>query len=587
MAFHDLQSYLQYLEKHNMLKRVSMEVDPEYEITEIVTRVVKEEGPAIIFDRVKGSKYPLAINFFGSHQLIEAALGMHPEELGEKLAKLIDIINPPSPSAIWKSRPYWSMMLASRPKSVGGAGCQQVVEEPDLDALPILKTWPGDGGRFVTFPLVMTREPTERTSNLGIYRMHVYSKNETGMHMQLGKGGGYHYHEAEKMNQPLELACVLGADPALMLTAIFPLPEGMEELAFSGVLRGERLKTTRAKTIDINVPANAEFILEGVVPPHERRREGPFGDHYGHYSEAADFPVFRINKVTRKKNPIFPAAVVGKPPQEDRYMGEASQMILKPFIKMIRPEVRDLWAFYEAGFHNLLVAAVETRHVREPIKTALGLLGEGQLSLSKCVVLVDPSVNVRSFPEVLGAIRRNYVAKEDFHLISRAALDTLDFTSFKMHLGSKMIIDATAGQAQPNPHRTFNVDPSDIAPGIRRWRILEDTLLAVEVEGNAPEILDRLVASPDLEGLSMVAAVSPDVDIEDNVSLMWGLFTRFDPARDIRFTNSALHGIKPIYEGLMGIDATWKTGYPEGLEMDERIIKRVDERWDRYWLPAG
>jgi len=587
MAFHDLQSFLERLEQENLLRRVRVEVDPELEITEIVTRVVREEGPALLFERVTGSPYPLAINFLGSHRHIEIALGMHPEQLGEKLAHLIEIVNPPTPAALWKTRSYWPMLLAMRPRRRRGGPCHEVVESPDLDTMPILKTWPGDGGRFITFPLVLTRDPETRTSNLGIYRMHVYSKNETGMHMQLGKGGGYHYHKAEKRGQPLELACVLGADPALMLAGIFPLPEGMEEVAFSGILRGAPLRVTRAKTIDMDVPAHAEFILEGVIPPNERRTEGPFGDHYGHYSEAAPFPVFQIRTVTRKRRPIFPAAVVGKPPQEDRYMGEASQMILRPFIKMIRPEVRDLWAFYEAGFHNLLVVAVESRHVREPIKTALGLLGEGQLSLTKCVVLVEPSVNVRSFREVLQAIRRNYDAREDFHLISRAALDTLDFTSFKMHLGSKMIIDATEGEGSPSAHQPSVGDPTEIAPGIRRWRVLEDALLAVQVEGDAGETLDRLVVSPELRGMPLIAAVSPDVDIDDDVNLIWGIFTRFDPARDLRFTSATMHGVKPVYGGVMGIDATWKTGYPQGLEMEAHIRERVDKRWDRYWSPTA
>jgi 4-hydroxy-3-polyprenylbenzoate decarboxylase len=338
----------------------------------------------------------------------------------------------------------------------------------------------------------------------------------------------------------------------------------------------------KAKTINIDVPADAEFVLEGEVPAHERKVEGPFGDHYGHYSEAAPFPVFNIKTVTRKRNPIYPAAVVGKPPQEDRYMGEASQMILKPFIKMIRPELRDLWAYYEAGFHNLLVASVEGRYTKEPIKTALGLFGEGQLGLTKMIILVDPEVNVRNLEEVLGAVRRNFDPKDDFLLISRAPLDTLDFTSFKMHLGSKMLIDAT-GKGDMSSVEPLGADPADIAPGVRKWRLLHGTLLAVQVEGDAGPTLDALVGADAMSNLKIVAAVSPDVDIEDDVNLLWGIFTRFDPARDVRFSHVSMHGIKPVYEGLMGIDATFKKGYPEGLVMNSDIIERVDRRWDRYW----
>ncbi|MFQ5512113.1 MAG: UbiD family decarboxylase [Candidatus Krumholzibacteriia bacterium] len=583
MPFRDLQSYLRHLEANNMLRRVAVEVDPELEITEIVTRIVREEGPALLFENVKGSPYPLAVNFMGSPGHIEMILGMHPQQLGEKLADLIETINPPSPKTLWNARAHWPAMLATRPQQVRRGPCHEVVEPPDLGRLPILKCWPGDGGRFITFPLVLTRDPSSGASNLGIYRMHVYGGDRTGMHMQIQKGGGFHYHEAEKKSHPLPLACVIGADPALMLSGIFPLPEGLSEIMFSGILRGGRTRMTRARTVDLDVPADAEFVLEGEVPPHERKMEGPFGDHFGHYSEAALFPVFHIKTVTRKKRPVYPAAVVGKPPQEDRYMGEASQEILKPFIRMIRPEVRDLWAYYEAGFHNLLVVSVETRYTKEPIKTALGLLGEGQLGLSKVVILVEPDVNVRSFAHVLQAIQRNFDPRDDFLLVSRAPLDTLDFTSFKMHLGSKMVIDATGKTGLPPAGPVLGADPKEIAPGVTRWRLLEDTLLAVGVSSDAESTLAALAGADALAGVKIIAAVSPDVDIEDNVSLIWGIFTRFDPARDVRFRRTFMQGIKPFYEGVMTIDATHKKGYPQGLEMADEIKERVDKRWPDYW----
>lgn len=584
MPFSDLQSYLRHLEASNMLRRVKVEVDPELEITEIVTRVIRERGPAILFENVKGSPYPLAINFMGSYAHVEEVLGMAPQELGEKLADLIAAINPPEPSSLLRTRPHWPMILATRPSRVRRAPCQQVVEPPDLDTFPILKCWPGDGGRFITFPLVMTQDRQSASTNLGIYRMHVYSKDQTGMHMQIQKGGGFHHFQAEKKSQPLELACVLGADPALMLSGIFPLPEGLEEIAFSGVLRGRRTRMTRSKTLGIDVPADAEFVLEGVVPPHERHVEGPFGDHFGHYSEASLFPIFNIKTVTRKRTPIYPAALVGKPPQEDRYMGEASQEILMPFIKMMRPEIHDMWAYYQAGFHNLLVVAVEGRYTKEPIKTALGLLGEGQLGLTKCVVLVEPDVDVRNFSQVLRAIQRNFHPRDDFLLISRAPLDTLDFTSFKMHLGSKMIIDATGKTGAPVGENPLGGDPSGLAPDVIKWRLLENSLLVVQVEKTPGRTLNRLVGARELARLRIIAAVSPDVDIDDDVDLLWGIFTRFDPARDIQFARTTMQGIKPTYEGVMGIDATFKKGYPEALTMTDEIKQKVDKRWQDYWF---
>jgi len=396
------------------------------------------------------------------------------------------------------------------------------------------------------------------------------------------------------MGKPLPLAVVLGADPALMLAGMFPLPENFEEIAFAGILRARATRVTRARTVDIDVPADAEFILEGEVPPAERRAEGPFGDHFGHYCDVADFPVFRVKTITRRSNPIYPAAIVGKPPQEDRYMGDASQMILGPLIRMIRPEVRDIWAYYEAGFHNLLVVSTEGRYTKEPVRTAMGILGEGQLGLTKVLVIVDQSVNARSFPDVLRAIRANFDPHEHFHLISRAPLDTLDFTSFKMHLGSRMIVDCTgppAGEAPNGGHAAAPVnldrEPQVAAGNIQNWRLWEDTLLAVQLdrteENLGKKVIDRLLADPSFAAVKIIAAVSPDVNIDDDVDLIWGIFTRFDPARDVTFREVSMSGIQPAYRGTMGIDATWKPGYPDAVEMPPDVVRRIDARWPVFF----
>jgi 4-hydroxy-3-polyprenylbenzoate decarboxylase len=384
-----------------------------------------------------------------------------------------------------------------------------------------------------------------------------------------------------------------------MLAGIFPLPEALEEIAFAGILRARSTRLTSARTINIDVPADAEFILEGNVPPHERRIEGPFGDHFGHYCDPADFPVFHVKTITRRRRPVYPAAVVGKPPQEDRTMGDASQMILGPLIRLIRPEVRDVWAYYQAGFHNLLVASVEARYTREPVRTALGILGEGQLGLSKVVVLVDRDVDARNFRAVLQSVRAHFDPREHFHLISRAPLDTLDFTSFKMHLGSRMIVDATGSRAQysggspvpdddaPPPARATSGDPAQLAPHVRRWAVWEDTMLVVQIDrvekDAGVKTRDALVAAPSLAGFKIIAVVSPDVNLDDEVDTLWGIFTRFDPARDLAFARVSLAGVQPIYEGSMGIDATWKPGYPAAVEMDPDTVQRVDARWGSYW----
>ncbi len=604
MPFDRLKTFLDHLEARGDLKRIRVEVDPDLEITEIVSRVVRERGPALLFERVKGSRFPLAINFLGSYGRVEQVLGMHPEALGERLLKFAEEMMPPRPSSLWNARDLAPRLLSYRPRRVRNAPCQTVVRpDPDLGELPVIKCWPGDGGRFITFPLVMTKSPLTHKSNVGIYRMHVFDGNTTGMHWQIHKGGGFHYNEAEQLGRALPLVTVLGADPALMLAGMFPLPEGLEEIAFAGILRGRRTRLTRALTCDLEIPAEAEIILEGEVPPFQRQLEGPFGDHFGHYSGAADFPCFEVKTITHRDDAIYPAAIVGKPPQEDRFMGDATQMVMGPLIKLIRPEVSSVWAYYEAGFHNLLVASVSPRYTKEAIRSAMGLLGEGQLSLTKCLFLVESGVDVKSFPDVLRAIRTNFNPRENFLLVSKAPLDTLDFTSFEMHLGSRMIIDATGSRAQYSggtanvpgaraaaiapPDNPVQADPADLAPHVRRWRLWEDTLLAVQLDLVAPEAtresLRRLVTAPALSGVKIIVAVSADVDVDDDVELLWGMFTRFDPARDVQFTSVSMAGIVPVYEGVLGIDATWKPGYPDPLEMSDDIVKKVDGRWQEYW----
>ncbi|MCL0101949.1 UbiD family decarboxylase, partial [Dehalococcoidia bacterium] len=528
----------------------------------------------------------VAINILGSKQRIELALsGRTPGEIGHELVTFVERINPPSLKNLWDLKSAaLRLLLSSRLKPVRRPLVQEIVEQPDLDILPALKAWPNDGGRFITWPLVLTASPVNGRSNLGIYRMQLFGKNSTGMHWQIQRGGGFHYAEAERQGKPLELAAVLGGDPALMLAGVLPLPEGLEELVFSGILRGSPTRMTKSKTLNLRVPANAEFVLEGHVPPNERANEGPFGDHFGHYSQEAPFPVFRINTITRRRNPIFPAAVVGKPPQEDRYLGDAVQEFGLPLLKLVHPEIEDLWAYYQAGFVNLAVASVRGRYTKEPMKTALALLGEGQLSLSKCVILVGPDVNVRDFESVLREIRCHFKAEEDFLLLPRVPLDTLDFTSFKMHLGSKMVLDATPKLGRQQDERGgINTNPQGIGPGIKAWRLLQDTMLIVQAEGNTSNLIARLASSKDLANLKLIAIVSPDVNLDNPTELLWGIFTRFDPARDVLFPEMKMVGAAPVYRGPLIIDSTFKPGYPKTLIMKQDITKLVTQRWDEYF----
>lgn len=584
MASADLQSFLRHLESQGELHRVTVPVDAELEITEIAIRSLRDGGPALLFENVAGSDYPLAINVLGSARRIEMALGIDPAELGERIVQFVDRMNPPTLKALWQNRAMARRFLKFRPGKARRAPVQQVVDRsPDLGRLPVLKCWPGDGGRFFTLPLVITNDPETGVRNVGMYRMHVYDGRTTGMHMQIERGGGFHYHSAEKLGRALPVAVALGGDPALWIAAVTPLPEGIDEVAFAGLLKNRRTPMTRAATIEIQVPAQAEFVLEGEVPVGERRLEGPFGDHFGHYSRRAEFPVFHVRAVTHRRNPVYPATVVGKPPQEDRYIGDATQEVMKPLARLVHREISDLWAYFEAGYHNLLAVGVETRYEKEPLKTAFGLLGMGQLALTKIMVLVNPDVNVRSFPALLRAIRRNFDPREDFQLLARAPHDTLDFTGEAMHRGSKMIIDATGDSPAPGGAVPLPGDLRAIAPAAIKWRFLEQTLLVVQVEREPRAAMEALVRSPLLEHVTMIAVVSPDVDLEDETELLWGLFTRFDPARDVVFARTEMRGSLPVYSGAMGIDASHKASYPRPLEMDAEIVARVDRRWGEYF----
>jgi 4-hydroxy-3-polyprenylbenzoate decarboxylase len=428
------------------------------------------------------------------------------------------------------------------------------------------------------------------------------------MHWQIMKGGGYHYAAAERLGVELPVAVALGADPITLLASVAPLPEGIDELAFAGFLRGAPSELARCGSIDALAPASAEFVLEGVVPPGERRMEGPFGDHFGHYSHAAPFPVFHLRAIAQRERPVYPAAVVGVPPQEDVAMGEAVAGIAGPLIRLVQPEVRALHAWYETGFHNLLVVSVRQRYAKEGVKAALSLCGQGQLALTKVAIVVDEDVPPDDWAAVLEAFRRNWTACDDALLLPGVPQDTLDFTSFTMNLGSKLILDCTrraggiSGDAKPvvseqsegigelpggidAPFRA----PTELDSRIVDWNGYGDVLMVARVRerdgrtGRA--VADGLVASPELGRYKWAAVVSDDVPLDDPTLLLWGIFTRFDAARDVVFSESRLEGAWPRYAGRMAFDATWKPGYPDPIVMDPEVVRRVDARWGEYGLP--
>lgn len=612
-GFRTLSEFLAHLESRGDLKRVTREVDWACEVTEIASREAKAEGPALVFEHVRGAAFPLAVNVLAARRRIEWALGRTPSSVGAEIGDILEVVPRLDLGAIMKLRRSGPRLLASRPRLIGRAPSQDGTLGADLGTLPLLQLWPRDGGRFFTFALVLTEHPETRARNVGIYRMHVHDATTTGMHWQIAKGGGFHYHAAEKLGRGLELAAHVGADPATLLAAAAPLPEGIDELAFAGFLRGSPTRLARARTLSLPVLADAEFVVEGFVPAGERRMEGPFGDHFGHYSHAAPFPVFQVRAITHRRQPMFQASVVGKPPQEDRYIGEAVQEFFLGALRLIHPEVVDYRAYFEAGFHNLLVVAVENRFAKEAKKTALGLLGTAQLSLTKSLVLVDEDVNPRDRAAVFGAIGRNFDPAEDFILLPGVPLDTLDFTSFTLNLGSKMVIDAqTKGRRvgsagvpaeagdmasadprgadgpgapspaarRPAPPATVP-DPRTFVPDVLAHRFAWGALLVVQTRGDGRSLVEKLVRRPEYAGVRFVVAVSPDVPLEDDELLLWGIFTRFDCARDIVPAATESRGAWLACRGPLGIDATWKQGYPEPVANLPEVIARVDGWWGR------
>ncbi len=582
--FLNLKQYIDFLEKRGDLRRVKTEVDPELEITEIASREMKAGGPALLFENVRGSRFPLAINLFASEERIKAALGGDPCEVGEELVEIFEKVNPPSVKGVFSALPKMTRMLSMRTtNSWTSAASQKNETDADLTKLPAIKCWPQDGGKFITFGLVVTHSPVSGARNMGLYRLQIYDSKTTGMHWHPHKGGAAHYDEAEKAGRDLEAAIVLGGDPALIFSAIAPLPEGVDEIAFSGYLRRRAVRMTKAKNLSMNVPADAEIIIEGVVPKNTRRTEGPFGDHFGHYSMEADFPVFKATGMTFADGAVFPATVVGKPPQEDMFLGVAAGEMFSPLIRIIHPEIKEMWACPEAGFHNLLFVKVDERYPKNAVKSMLALWGTGQLALTKCMVTVSGDVNLRDFSAILEEIGKNFDPRDDFLLIPTAPLDTLDFTSGSFNVGSKMGINAVKKPGRPQARYCSSVpDPREKHPEIKDWRLLAGGFFAAQVEGNPKGLIRRIFETPGFENIRIAALVSEDINVHDDTELIWGIFTRFDPRLDIEFERTSPLGSDISREGRMGIDATKKEWYPEVTEMTPEIKAQVSEKWNSY-----
>ena len=401
MKFKDLREFISFLEGKDALRRIQTPVSCELEITEITDRVIKSGGPALLFENVSGYDTPVAINLFGSHQRMAWALGVEELDIAvERVHGLLQLMQGPPEGAVNKLRTLGRLvqMGSFRPKTVRNAPCQEVFlqgDDVDLFDFPILKCWPLDGGRFITLPLVITRDPETGVQNYGTYRMQVYDRNTTGMHWQTHKVGARHYRLNQlAQGERMEVAVALGGDPASIWSGSAPLPPDIDEMIVAGFLREEGVELVKAKTVDVMVPAHAEIVLEGYVTPGEEREEGPFGDHTGYYSMEDPYPVFHVQAVTKRRDPIYPAAVVGRPPMEDYWMGKVSERLFLPTLQLVLPEIVDLNMPAEGVFHNLVIVSIKKEYPGQARKVMHGLWGVGLMSLAKTIIVVDHFVNV-------------------------------------------------------------------------------------------------------------------------------------------------------------------------------------------------
>ena len=458
MPYKDLQDFLKHLDQNGEIRRIDAELDPYLEIAEVTDRVSKKFGPALLFQNVKGSKFPVLTNMYGSYKRMNMALDSENlDALGERIHEYLEIERPDGIIKKLQMIPKISKLTNIFPDHVKKGCCQDVVltgDAVDLSILPVLTTWPGDAGPFITLPVVYTKNPETGVRNAGMYRMQVFDKNTTGMHWHRHKGGAYHYHLAEKLGQRLEVAVAIGPDPAVTYAATAPIPDEIDEMLFAGFLRNKPVELVKCKTVDLEVPATSQFVLEGYVDPKERRREGPFGDHTGYYSLADDYPVFHVTAITHRNDAIYPATLVGPPPMEDCFIGKATERLFLPLIKKQLPEVVDMNLPLEGVFHNLCFVSIDKRYPGQARKVMYALWGMGQMMFTKIIVVVDKNINVQNVSEVLWRIGNNVDPRRDVAILE-GPLDALDHASPLAFYGGKMGIDATKKGPEDGHHRQW------------------------------------------------------------------------------------------------------------------------------------
>lgn len=579
----NLRSFIEVLRKEGELVEIEAEVDPYLEIAEIHRRVIEQQGKALFFKRVKNSSFPVVTNLFGTNKRIELAFSARPQEFVKTAVEMLDHLLPPKPKELWKYRRMGLDALKLGTKEVKKAPVlERFSREPKLTELPLLQLWHEDGGHFVTLPLVYTESPTTGKHNLGMYRIQRYDDRTTGIHWQIGKGGGFHYFEAEQRGEALPVNVNIGGAPALILAAIAPLPEDVPELMLASLLAGAKIETVKNPLEGgLRLLAEAEFVLSGKVPPGKRRPEGPFGDHYGYYSLAHDYPVFECEAVFHRRDAIYPATVVGKPRQEDFFIGDYLQELLSPLFPIVMPAVRDIWSYGETGFHSLAAAVVKERYAREALGAGFRILGEGQLSLTKFLMLTDRPQDLRDFKKVFECVLERVDWASDFFIFDRTSFDTLDYASGKINHGSKAML-VGVGDKKRELAREFR---GALPVGVQKAKVFCGGCIVAEGTSYEKDktLAERIAISGNFNEFQVVVLHDRVEYADSPEKFLWATWTRFNPSTDIYARDMTVKNNHISYSAPVVIDARMKPWYPKEVEVRDDIKQLVDRRWREYF----
>ena len=582
-----LPDFLSVLRREGELVEIDTVVDADLELAEIHRRVVAGGGPALLFKRVAGADFPCVTNLFGTDRRVELAFGPRPETFLRQLVELAQELPSLSGRKLWGHRNLARQGMRVGLKSVSDGPVMECTQDPvDLGRLPLTKSWPQDGGCFFTLGLVYTEHPVTGHHNLGLYRLQRHDSRTTGVHWQIQKGGGFHHHAAERRDQALPLTVFVGGPPAMIMAAIAPLPENVPELILASLLQGERLRRVRDPHSAHPLIAEADFAIQGSVPAHVRRPEGPFGDHYGYYSLKHDYPVLEVSRIHHRRDAVLPATVVGKPPQEDLYLGNYIQRLMAPLSRLVMPSIEAIWSYGETGYHCLSSIVVSERYPREAMKFAFRILGEdgGQLALTKFLVVIDGSVELTDFRQVLEHVLERIHFETDLFIFANLAMDSLDYSGPAINEGSKGILIGVGEVCRKLPRAFSGSTPAGAS------RIESYCRGCLVVEGPAfpqdGEYAQRLAEDAAVAAWPLIFLVDDAGIVDSNVRFLWTTFTRFEPAADIYAASSRTHRHHECLSPPIVIDCRVKPGYPDELVTDEQVLQRVTRRWTEYF-PEG